>query len=256
MLELNEHVLRAFEDELAKEAGWKDSAGRFLKRQVHSLTGMGARNVDEVRALGSGAKPALDRIADLKNKGKYIPGSREATSADKYYQAARDMEDLGATSLPGYLKSLALRPGKTLSTGAREAWHATGTGAGGALSKGLMFGLPAGAVGSEAVSAARNPETGTFEGLGRAVGSVGYGLTSMPFAGQMVLADGATTALGRAGRAVDKRLGLGSFRKTKPKKALGLASPSPEPEETGGASGVERLYSDAAMGTVPEGWNQ
>lgn len=220
------------------------AAARFGKRQGYALTGLGAKGPGGARALGAGAAPALERVS------KAVPNTKEWASAQKHLAAAKKMEQLGATNVPGYLKSLAKNPLQTVRTGAQEAWHGTGTGASGALGKAMTFGLPVAALGGELVSGSQDPEQGTFERAGRAAGSMAYGLSSMPFAGAMLLGEGAIRGAGALGKGVDK------LRGKKPKKKLqgaaGLANPALAPaDDDNAAHGVE--YAEAPRGVAPFG---
>lgn len=267
MPEISLQMMAAFEDELEKQAvnvrGLAQAAkglvgkgagmvSRFGKRQAHSVTGWvpkGADKVTALREMGAGAAPALKRVAEaekaLASGGR--GAAKELASARKHLAAAKEVEQLGATSVPGYIKALTKKPGKTLSSGAREAWHGTGTGVGGALGKAGLVGLPGAAVASEAMRPAEEGEKGRGERVGRALGGLAFGLTSMPIAGATALGTGLTAGAGLAGR------GLGKAVKKGKRRVLGLGSATQDDDEEDRSGPVERIESNAAQGKPPEG---
>lgn len=265
MPEITPQLLAAFEDELDKQAvdprgllraagglarkGGKE-LGRFGQRQLHSVTGWapkGVNKVEALRELGAGAAPALKRLEAAQaavTKGGGKSALRELASAEKHVRAAKDVERLGATSLPGYVKALATKPGQTLSAGVREAWHGSGTGVGGAVGKGLTVGLPAAGVAGEALRESEKGEKSREERVGRAAGGLAFGLTSMPMTGAMLLGTGLTGAAGLAGKGINKLR----------RRHLGLASAGKQEEDEDRTGPVERYETNAAQGKPPEGF--
>lgn len=265
MLEITTQMLIAFDAELEKTAvgaaaiakalkgaGKKgmDMASRFAKRQRHSVTGWTPKGADKVTALremGAGAAPALQRLEDARaavsSGGK--GALRELASAEKHLKAAKEVEGLGATNVPGFLKSLSKNPTQTLSASAREAWHGSGSGIPGAAGKAMTFGLPGAAVAGEALRASEKGEKGRAERTGRALGGLALGMTSMPITGATILGTGLTAGAGLAGR------GLGKLKK---RKEAGLASATEDEDEEDRTGPVERVESNASQGKAPEGF--
>jgi hypothetical protein len=271
---------REMAGKLRAREGMLGGIARTGEREMHGLTGAlphtaegalagkltpyGAlatdSKVEALRSMNLGAAPAMKRVEEAK---KALTGSwkdmgpkkgeklqKELTSARAHRAASQQMEELGATNLPGYLKSLATRPLDTLSAGAREQWHGAGTGAMGHVSRGLTWGLPA----AGAVGALRGPKDVEGEGrgarVGRAIGGAAYGVAGMPMLGISALTSLGTKAGGFLGRGVDasleKRNAAKPLRKFRP--GL-LPPPGPEPEEADVYSpAVEHEYSSGATG--------
>lgn len=236
-------------------------AARFGERQVHSLTGAVpsgyASRGEAMGAMQAGAYPARERLDAAKKgleaawTGDGKPGAlhkavKEHVGAAKHLEVAQKAEDMGLTSVPGYLKSLATNPVDTLKTGLKEQWHSGGLG-----SKAIMFGLPAADMASQ-LGKADDPQgqgRGRFERFGRAAGQMALGAAPIPLAGQLALGVGAGSLGGLVGAGVDRKL-------DRKKAAQGQGQPLPilthEEESVGGAP-VEKHYTNAALGRPPEG---
>lgn len=266
---------RELAGKLRGRKGMLGGLARAGEREAHGLTGalpqvdaagkaFGSKT-EALRAMNLGAAPALKREAEA---AKALTGSwkgvdpkviakrhKELTSARAHVAASKQMEELGATNVPGYLKALATRPLDTLSAGARQQWHGAGTGLGGTASRALTWGFPA----AGAISAMRGPEEdaqgrGRGERVGRALGGATYGLMGMPLMGLSAMTGLATRAGGVLGRGVAPgQEKVGAAYPFKKKLLLGLVPPpGPEPEEADVYSpAVEHEQSDSAAGRSP-----
>jgi hypothetical protein len=211
----------------AKAPGMLGSAARFGQRQVHALTGWtpkGFMDPGGARQMGAGAANAVAQ------KGR---ATKELAQATKAVETAERAEQMGLTSIPGYIRSLGkngLLP--TVSAGAAEQWHGGGT-----AGKLMMAGLPAAAVAQEL----GNPAEGRGGRLLGAAGQAGaMALGPIPLAGQLAVG----TAASRAARSVGRLRGH----------AENAAKPV-LPEAVASANGLavspERVYSDRASNEIP-----
>lgn len=123
------------------------SFARFGQRQVHGITGwkpqaglreirLGAQlrenAVDAARdqlakaRAGNGKRSLMDM---LRGRSAIEGAEREMEAANKAYLAAHKAEEMGLTSIPGYIKSLRTNGvGNTVATGFKEQWHGAGPG--------------------------------------------------------------------------------------------------------------------------------
>lgn len=203
-----------------RETGALGKVSRFGERQMHSLTGALPEGMTREQAMrhmrmGSHAKKQmLDQAeaafkpyesfhtsrldkAGLKAK-KNLEGAQKAMESQEW------LERQGATSLPGYIKSMAKDPRETLRHAAREGWYGSGGGMMGAAGKALTIGFPAYGVGKALVGP--EEENGMTRGqrIGQALGGAAFGLTgAVPLLGQSILIGGMTKGLESAGKGVD-----------------------------------------------------
>lgn len=241
---------KALYDRMSNVAGPVGAGARFGQRQVHAFTGWmptagETSSIERIRGGAFRARKAVGRAEEelASAWGKNDPSDlrsavRAKQRASAGLEGAERAQQMGLTSVPGYLKSLRQKPLETLRTGMAEQWHSGGAGA-----KALTIGLPA----LGAVSALRSPESATGAGkgerVGRELGTVAGGVLTAPLPfvpGQVV-----STALGRAGglagRGIDRLRGrrpdLGQYAQH-PENALGQHIPT------------ERVTSPAAAGQV------
>ncbi len=223
-------------------------ASRFGQRQVHGLTdalpaGHGSRQA-ALEAIGAGAAPARARVeAATKGirdaiSGTDVKAMRKAidahTTAETSLRHAQKAEDLGLTSVPGYVRSLLKNPVETAKTVAGDQWHSGGIG-----HKALTFGMPALGVVEAVRSKGQEGAPGPAE---RALSNVGMLATpsTLPIAG--LIGVGALTgkALQTTGAGID------ALRRRKMQGgAPPLAADNYSPP-------IERQYSPGAAGRAPE----
>ena len=248
MSNLTERQMRAFQEELQKEAskwyaGAARSVGRFAQRQAHSVTGwtpQGFMHPAGIEAMGAGAAPARAALAAAAKTGKGRRLAEQALAANEHAQA------LGLTSLPGYARALAdpATRGRVLPAALRQQLQGSG-----AVGRAVTVGLPALGVASELASD-DDPQAPTKgRRLGASIASTAAGLAtgSLPFAGGALVGAGAGALGGAIGGGVDR------FRKRRLEKAPHLQAP-PNPEDSRGNPGppVERNMSPAAAGQAPD----
>ena len=253
---------------LAVGEGPLASAARFGQRQVHGLTGMlkpeelegirgGAytakRNLDEAMKahaaaeLGNAPGPGI-----VRRTGEGLGVLRPQTAADqtasalktrvraeKAHGVAARAQNMGLSHVPGYLKSLATSPVKTLSTSAEEQFRTQ------PLLTAGMVGVPLAA----GMLAKPHEGEGKGETVGRAVGNATGMLAGgvMPVGGQIVMGEGMKRVGSWAGRAADR--GVGRLRGPGQHHA---PTPTLEPTEAQHIP-TERVLSPAAAGQAPEG---
>jgi hypothetical protein len=158
--------------------------------------------------------------------------------------ALQKAEDMGLTSIPGYVKSFLNKPGETLSTGLKAQWHGTNP-----AEKALMLGLPAYSVAQEALS----DEDPTGQGRSKAervAGGVantlaGAVLGPLPAFTNMKLTEGATTLGESAGRILGPR--------QRPPGVVMSSLPQDLTADSGQAVPGERVVSERAAGSMGEG---
>jgi len=189
---------------LAKKKGAVGGLSRFGQRQMHSVTGYASP--EQLRAIGGGSAQAQKRLAAATT-------DKSRALARKGLDYAQKSEEMGLTSVPGFVKGLAGRAkykGKSVSslealkTGLGEQWHGSGMGG-----KAMMAAFPA----SGLVGAATGPKE-TEEGgrITRGLKGVASGLayaTPMGMAGQTLLAGGlekTISGLSRAGSSAGRRV--------------------------------------------------
>lgn len=228
---------------LAQRGGLVGAGSRFGQRQVHSLTGMlSPQELTAVRGGSYGARKGLAKAQQAvfgASSDKLPRALREEAQAAKRLTATENAQNMGLSSLPGYIGAVRREGvGKVLSTGAKEQLSGATPGM-----AALMVGLPAVSAAQTLISKKEDPAgRGRGERFGEEFGRTLGGITGgvMPFVGQSVL--GGT--LGRAG----KYVGRGVDRLSgKP----GMAPTTLEPAE-GQHIPSERIMSPAAAGQQPE----
>jgi len=232
--------------------------GKFLKRQVHSVTGwtpQGFMSPAGARELGAGdiessmsavrkAHTAVNKAPDVeanlwdrfmdrstaaKRQIATAKANDELTKARKGLTLSHEATNMGLTSVPGYLKSMVTNGvGKTLSTGAQQQWYTSNP-----AERALLFGVPAVAMAHGALA---KPE----EGHSR-LGNVATAASMAPFGPLPVTAATALT------------MGVEKAFKRKPKQPPRTLLPEYSPPATSEAisPGVERSVSHSAAGMPP-----
>lgn len=208
------------------------SLARFGQRQVHGLTGHGdikglrGGSFDAEQGLSAAESALIDAAKSHHNelaKGpvpEHLLGRLEKNfasartgheEAGKMFDAATKAEQMGLSSIPGTLKSLATHPIDTLTTGLKSQYE--GAGAAGKTLMGVGTALGAKQVYDEAST----PGEDRGKRVGRAVGGVAGGLVFAP-----VMPIGASIAAGEA----TSRLGgaIGSIRRKKPVQASEISA--------------------------------
>ena len=187
-------------------------SARFGQRQLHSLTGYADKKA--LRGMRAGSYDARMRAAQSKKGMKALWGqegadpsvlrkaSIEHQRAQRGLQAAQKAEDMGLTSLPGYLKSLAKNPVETMRAGAAEQWHGSGVGG-----KFMLAGVPVLGAAGEAMTPTQEGGPGKLERTGKALaGGLAFGAAPIPLAGMSALAAGADRVGGLIGAGGDTML--------------------------------------------------
>lgn len=252
---------------LSGREGATGAISRFGERQAHGLTGALPENMTRPEAMAAMRMGSHQTRGALQAaEGRMLHSLQGGSAKDfKKFKAETEnlkktlghqeaLEGMGATSLPGYLKSLASRDaGKVLKHGLGEGWHSQGTGLTGAAGRAVTFGLPAYAVGKAAFGE-DDPEMGRGQRIGQALGGATLGLAGpMPMIGQGVLTGLMAKGTESAGRGVDylrNRVGkkdltdtLGAKGALKSSLKPFTPATGPEPEEgTVSPQGVEHQY--------------
>ncbi len=196
-------------------------SARFGQRQLHSLTGYADKKA--LRGMRAGSYDARMRAAQsernlnrLWRQGDVDPkvlqkASLEQQKAQRGLRAAQKAEDMGLTSMPGYLKSLAKNPHETMRTGAAEQWHGSGLGG-----KFMLAGAPVLGAAGEAMSPSEAGGPGRLERVGGSLaGGLAFGAAPIPLAGMSALATGAErlgSLVGAGGGTMLARRGQGAAR--------------------------------------------
>lgn len=205
MTYINETTMLAFRSELAKLAAPVPlaSVGRFLGRQLHSVSGWTPKG--GLAALRPASYSAMEEVQRLRGQLAGVPHwSPEAThlqgqlsTAEKGLGALQKAEGMGLSSIPGVFKAVH-RYGAmpVLRAGAAAQWHGTSPGM-----KALMVGLPAAGI---AAAALQKPPPGESResGMGYQLGNLVGGIAGapMPIIGSLAFGEG----LGQLGRYAGK----------------------------------------------------
>lgn len=225
----------------------------FGQRQVHALTDW--KPEKGLGSIGHGAAPKLPAVEaakkelELARAGKEGPrivdrvlGRSAAQGAEKRlvgaqeaHAAAQKAEEMGLTSIPGYLESLHKHgPGKTFRAAFADQWKGMSP-----VMKGLTVGVPALELAGAVKSKNEVDEQGhtKSERVGRSLASTAGGLllSPLPMVTQMAVGSGLSRVGQRAGRLVGRP-----------------ALPGPE-QDTGQAVPLQREISERAAGTNTEG---
>ncbi len=240
---------------LTQRNGMLGAGARFGQRQVHAVTGM--LSPKELEAVRGGAYAARQHASASVGKvneafGKGAPAQKvheavnHAVSAQRGLQASEASQNMGLTSIPGYLRAVQQHGvGKVLSTSMRDQFHNTPK----ALSA-LMVGAPL--VGAaKTLTSPEDPSKGKGEQLGQNLGESVGGVIggAMPLAGGMLAAGALREAGGAIGRGVDKLRGRPRLVPANP---YTLGPPQLEQAESQNTS-TERVLSNSAAGLPPEG---
>lgn len=222
---------------LAARAGALGAPARFGQRQLHSLTGMLAPA--ELEAIGGGAAGAQQAFNAALAAG--APAGRLA-KAEKALSASRKAQNMGLTSIPGYLNSVKNNGlGSTLAAGAKDQWHNTSP-----AFTALMVGVPAATAAGTLMKKENPTGPGKGEELGRNLGGVVGGIagSAMPIAGNMIVGGALSSAGGRIGKGIDWMRGR--------RQASPMMGPPPLEPAEGQHIPSERVMSPAAAGQQPE----
>jgi hypothetical protein len=213
---------------LTQTPGALGAASRFGQRQVHGITGM--LSPAEIEGVRGGAHDARQALQTAKAEG-----SKSVPRLEKALKASEKAQNMGLTSIPGYLKSMKNNGiGKTLRTSAEEQIRnqpvLTAAAVGLPLAAGALAPTEEGQGRGEAVGRA----------VGGAVGEIAGGM--MPMGGQAALGVGSSQVGAWAGRGVDRLRG---------RRLHNAPTPTMEPTEAQ-QTATERVMSPAAAGQAPE----
>jgi hypothetical protein len=234
---------------LAQKDGVIGASARFGQRQVHGLTGvLSPKELEAVRGGAYGARQGHEAAqkalheAWIKDPSTVGPSVEKAVKAKKGLEAAENVQNMGLTSVPGYLKAVKDEGArKVLGASLKDQIHNMHPGM-----AAMSLGLPALSVARAA--AGKEPESGEGKGetVGKNVGMALGGLTgaAMPVVGSTVMGGALEHAGKFVGRGVDRLRG----RKNTPT-TLG---PSPLEPAEGQHMPSERVMSPAAAGQQPD----
>ena len=243
-------------DWLTSKGGLVGAGARFGQRQMHALTGaLSPKELEGVRGGAYSARQAstegAKKLTDLWNKGapeEQIHGAvRGAIRAEKGLQASQKAQDMGLTSIPGYVGAVKREGlGKTLSTSLQDQWHNSHPAA-----TALMVGAPLAAAAKTVASPESQEGAGKGEQLGKNIGNVVGGVVggAMPLAGGIAAGEALQRVGGAVGRGVDRLRGK---PRLVPAQTHTLGPPPLEPVESQNTP-TERVTSPAAAGLPPEG---
>lgn len=235
---------------LSARTGTLGAAARFGERQVHSLAGH--LNPAELESVGGGAADARAAYKAVEDKaiahaatpgGAFSDHAGQLQKAEKGLKASERTQEMGLTSIPGYLRSMKDNGvGSTLAAGVKDQWHNTSPAMGA-----LMIGAPA--LGAAATLAKKENPNGPGKGeeLGRNIGGLVGGVagSAMPLVGNMVA--------GGVGAAVGGQVGKGADWMRRRRQPLPMLGGKAEPEQAEGQHiPSERVMSPAAAGQSPE----
>lgn len=235
---------------LANKGGVVGAGARFGQRQVHALTGV--LSPSELEAVRGGAFDARQNytgsLKKLEEAWQKDPASADklidrAARAKKGLEAAENVQQMGLTSIPGYLNALKEHGvGKVLGAGLKDQVRNLHPGM-----AAVALGMPVAGVLHSAAKGESPTGAGKGEEIGRGVGSAigGVAGAAMPVVGSAVVGETLGRAGGLVGRGVDRLRG----RKTLPPTTLG--PPPLEPAE-GQHTPSERVVSPAAAGQQPD----
>lgn len=209
---------RALASKAIEAGGPVGASARFGQRQLHSLTGYAGKDTKALKGMRAGSWDAQQRFDAAQQALHGAAGTPASQKALKKYEAAkkgldyaREAEQMGLTSVPGYLKSLATNPAKTLKTGFGEQWHSQGN-----VGRALMFGLPVGFAGAEAARPSEEGGPGRGERALRGLaGGLAFTAAPIPLAGAMALSHGAETGAGLVGAGIDRHRRVNALREAR-----------------------------------------
>jgi hypothetical protein len=235
---------------LTDKGGIIGAGARFGQRQVHSLTGvLSPAELEGVRGGAFGARQGHEAAqkalheAWIKDPSSVKPAVEKAVKAKKGLEAAENVQQMGLTSIPGYLSALKEHgAGKVLGASLKDQVRNMHPGM-----AAVALGMPA--IGMLRSATAKEEPTGAGKGeqLGRHVGAAlgGVAGSAMPVVGSAVVGETLGNAGGLVGKGIDRLRG----RKGPPPSTLG--PPPLEPAE-GQHTPSERVVSPAAAGQQPD----
>ncbi len=236
-------AVRRAEQELfaARNAGKPISEAVSLSEEARKFLPSGKTLGGDVR-YPKARRSLVDRVM---GRSAVEAAQKRVENARAAYEAGRKAEEMGLTSIPGYVKALRDRPvGEVLRTAVNDQWKGMSP-----AMKALMIGLPAAELASAVWSKDEPDAQGDSKGerIGRSLAQTagGFLLSPLTMTGQMV----AGTALSRAGGAIGRAAGRG--------KGKLLPPPPPGPADltadSGQAVAGERYISDRAAGQLGAG---
>lgn len=162
---------------------------------------------------------------------------REEARLQRAVAAGTKAEEMGLTSIPGYVQSLVRNPWETISTAAKQRWNEQGL-----AGKGLLLGLPL-AMGVSDVMR-DDPERSRASRALNAAGNIasGFAFAPMNMVGDMAMSLGTAALADKAGKGFDRHV-----------LRLGAKPPGTEQEEHNLSAPVERIESSRFRGEAPEG---
>jgi hypothetical protein len=203
------------------------ATARFGQRQIHGLTGWKPKG--GLESIRGGTWAAQRRVEDAEKaleaaragkapvglmarlrggtpeqiRQRYVRGAaEEGRKARAGLTVAREAEEMGLTSLPGYARSMARDPLKTIGTGFRQQWHEMGP-----VGRSLIYGFPA-ATATEAYLTPTQPGgPGKPERIGRSLGELVYGMGPLPISSMLLAAPMLSAVGGGTGKALSKLRG-------------------------------------------------
>lgn len=220
---------------LAARPGALGGAARFGQRQTHALTGMLRPN--ELEAVGGGASSARKALEAARSSGVGVG------RAERAFDAAERVQNMGLTSVPGYLRGVK-EHGLVNALGASVREQLSGS----PTMYGAFLGLPA-AMAVKTLASKEAPDgPGKGERFGESAGNLVGGLagSAMPIVGNI--------AVGSAGAGVGRVVGRGidRLRGRRPQPMVGQLAPKHEPSNEGQHIPSERVMSPAAAGQQNE----
>ena len=215
---------------------------------------------EQLRAVGGGSASAQKTYNNVLNQTNRTLGAgattKELTQAKGALDASRRAEDMGLTSVPGFLKGMAghatyqgkrVSPLEAIRTGVGEQWHGSGM-----LGKGLMVAAPAMSVAGAVTGPDRTAEGGRVERAAKGLASGLAYSTPIGLLGQTALGHGMGAAAGAVGRGGDKVIEKLSARRRLNMGLLPNANVGPEADERYADKRPEMIQSNAAQGKPPE----
>jgi hypothetical protein len=150
---------------------------------------------------------------------------------------SRQMEEKGMTSIPGFMKNMAMSPLESARQLGEYTWKSNPTLGG----KAMAVGLPAAFAAQSISGKSEENVPGVSDDLARAPGVLA---ANLPFLAPMA----AVPSMALSGALTS---GAGAFTKRLMGRPKHSPAP-PEPEDASASEGTERVYSNAAMGKPPE----
>jgi len=202
-------------------------------------------------AMGSGEALKSFTAAKAARAASNTPKTQAALErATSYLGTAAQAEAKGLTSVPGFARHALNKGGlkDVYKLGLKPQWTQQG------LMGKSMIALPAGFAGYEAITPSEKGGQGKGERVGRALGTgLGYATTPfIPFLGSEAIGSGIGAVTGRLGKGIDEMMGGGQKQQQQQYPNIGYNPASPQVEQSYSDPGVERHYTERALGRPPE----